>query len=80
MSPQAQKFIKLQRQVNEQFNNHGIADSKLVDELDRLGCSLTNDEINEVCDYYNPPIDLDDEWMDEMAAHTTQMDKWLAGE
>lgn len=78
MSPRAQQFIQLQEQVNAQIDILGQADSKLVDELDQLGDSLTNNEINEVCDHYNPPID--DEWMDEMAAHTTEMDNWLMGE
>lgn len=80
MSPNAKRFIELQRQVNEQITRHGIADDKLVGELDVLSDQLTNDEINEVCDYYNPINDDTDEWIDEMAAYTTKMDDYLMGE
>lgn len=59
MSPRAQQFIKLQERVNAQIDKHGLADSKLVDELDQLSDNLTNNEINEVCDHYNPPIEVD---------------------
>ena len=79
MSPRAQQFIKLQEQVNAQIDILGQAETQLVGELDLLGDQLTNAEINEINEYYNqyPSDDDIDEWMDEMAAHTTQMDNWL---
>ena len=80
MSPRAQQFIQLQRQINEQINRYGIADAQLVGELDVLSDQLTNDEINEVVAAYEPEDDGTDEWIDEMAAYTTQMDDYLMGE
>ena len=80
MSPRAKQFIELQRQVNEQITRHGIADAQLVGELDVLSDQLTNDEINEVVAAYEPEDDDTDEWIDEMAAYTAQMDDYLMGE
>ena len=82
MSPRVKQFIDLQNKVNEQIDQHGEADIQLVGELDVLGDSLTGNEINELMMHYendgdNEPID---EWLDEMAAYTTQMDDCLMGE
>ena len=51
-----QRFIELQTQVNNLIDTtSGPTDQliKLVDELDVLGDSLNNDEIHEVCEWYN---------------------------
>ena len=46
----AEKFLQLQAQVNQEIDEHGQASTKLVDELEKLGDELNDDEINEVCE------------------------------
>jgi hypothetical protein len=46
----AEKFLQLQAQVNQEIDEHGQASAKLVDELEKLGDELNDDEINEVCE------------------------------
>jgi hypothetical protein len=46
----ADKFLQLQAQVNQEIDEHGQASTKLVDELEKLGDELNDDEINEVCE------------------------------
>jgi len=52
MSPRAKQFIELQTKINEQIDTVGEADIQLAGELEILGDSLTNDEINQVCGWF----------------------------
>lgn len=65
MSTNVQRFIALQTQINNQIDTVGQADAQLVDELDYLGDQMDNDEINQICDWYNSQHDKHDdiEWM-----------------
>lgn len=64
MSTNVQRFIELQTQVNNQIDTVGQADFQLVDELELLGDSLDNDEINEVCEWYNNVSEVEMEYED----------------
>jgi hypothetical protein len=63
MSPRAQQFIELQTQVNNLIDStDGPTDQliQLTGELELLGDSLNNDEIHEVCEWYNSRQEI--EW------------------
>jgi len=56
MSTKVQQFIELQTQVNNLIDiTSGPTDQliQLTGELELLGDSLNNDEIHEVCEWYN---------------------------
>ena len=53
MSPRAKQFIELQAKINDQIDTVGKADIQLAGELEILGDMLTNDEINQVCEWAN---------------------------
>ena len=56
MSPRAQQFIELQTQVNNLIDStNGPTDQliQLTGELELLSDSLNDDEIHEVCEWYN---------------------------
>jgi hypothetical protein len=65
MTTNVNRFIELQLQINNQIDTMGQADIHLANELEYLGDQLTNDEINEVVDYYNAHSEIfhsDDEY------------------
>lgn len=53
MSPRVKQFIELQTKINNQIDTIGEADIQLAGELEILGDQLTNNEINQVCEWYN---------------------------
>ena len=53
MSTNVQRFIALQTQINNQIDTVGQADIQLAGELDYIGDQLSNDEINQVVEWYN---------------------------
>jgi hypothetical protein len=56
MSTKVQQFIELQTQVNNLIDTTSGPTDQLVQltgELELLGDSLNNDEIHEVCEWYN---------------------------
>ena len=55
-----QRFIALQTQINNQIDTVGQADIQLAGELDYIGDQLSNDEINQICDWYNSQHDMID--------------------
>ena len=55
-----QRFIALQTQINNQIDTVGQADIQLAGELDYIGDQLSNDEINQICDWYNNQHDIID--------------------
>ncbi len=42
------RFFELQEQVNKQIDEQGQAESKLVDELEKIGDNLSHEEIDMV--------------------------------
>ena len=48
-----EKFIHLQNKANEEIETLGQATTETVVELDKVGDSLTNDEITEVIHIYD---------------------------
>jgi uncharacterized protein YukE len=44
------KFFQLQAQVNQQINEQGQASEQLANQLEALGDSLNEKEIEEVCE------------------------------
>jgi len=56
MSTKVQQFIELQTQVNNLIDTTSDPTDQLIQltgELELLGDSLNNDEIHEVCEWYN---------------------------
>jgi hypothetical protein len=60
MSTNVQRFIALQTQINNQIDTVGQADIQLAGELDYIGDQLSNDEINQVVEWYNNQHDIID--------------------
>ena len=63
MSTKVQQFIELQTQVNNLIDTTSVPTSQLVQltgELELLGDSLNNDEIHDVCEWYNSRQEI--EW------------------
>lgn len=63
MSTKVQQFIELQTQVNNLIDTTSGPTAQLVQltgELELLGDSLNNDEIHEVCEWYNSRQEI--EW------------------
>ena len=63
MSTKVQQFIELQTQVNNLIDTTSGPPAQLVQltgELELLGDSLNNDEIHEVCEWYNSRQEI--EW------------------
>jgi len=52
MTNNAQRFIDLQNQVNNQIDTLGQADYLLANELDRLGDQLTIEEIDSITEWF----------------------------
>lgn len=44
------RFLELQEKVNNQIDEQGQAESKLVDELEKIGDNLSEQEISMVCE------------------------------
>ena len=53
MTTNVKRFIQLQLDANNQIDILGEANDETVSELEYIGDNLTNDEINQVVDYYN---------------------------
>ena len=53
MTTNVKRFIQLQTDANNQIDILGEANDETVSELEYIGDNLTNDEINQVVDYYN---------------------------
>jgi hypothetical protein len=53
MSAKIQKFIDLQDRANRMIDTYGQCDDETCVELERIGDSLTSDEVDEVCRIYN---------------------------
>ena len=63
MSTKVQQFIELQTQVNNLIDTMSGPTAQLVQltgELELLGDSLNNDEIHEVCEWFNSRQEI--EW------------------